>query len=147
MKQSTTLKSQTPIRDDEKAGKILNEWLDTKLVDYTKHQCFYIGEPATFVFAFGDYRQVEGGGYQAELSLAAKHHKFTKAQLKTMLDLFFNNQYYDNYRLIALIHPDNKQAIRLTKICKATLEGRLRKIDGKADRLLFSILKEEYSNG
>ena len=146
MKEYITLGSQIPIRDDLVAGTILCKNFPECEVDFTKQECYYIGNPISFVWAFHDYREQKLGRHQAEITLCRTRDDFrvTKTLIKNMLESFFKNEYYDNYRLIALVNPQNKQAIRFVKLCGGILEGRLRKVDGDDDRLLFSILKEDY---
>lgn len=143
MKEDITLSCQQPIRDDLVAGTYLNKVLKPECFDFTQAECYYFGNPIKFAVAFSDFRECNNG-MQAEISIAGRGFKFNKAMIKTLVALFFENTCYNGYRLIALVDPENKQAIRLAKLCGGILEGRLRKVDKNRDRLLFSILKEEY---
>lgn len=146
MKEFTISEYLTPIRDDLVAGTLLNKNFNECKIDFTTQECYYIGNPISFVYGFSDYREMKGGRHQAEISLCkvTDNFKVTKSLIKNMLESFFKNEYYNNYRLIALVNPQNKQAIRFVKLCGGIQEGRLRKVYGDEDRLLFSLLKEDY---
>jgi len=146
MKESTTLNYSIPIRDDSVVGALLNDKFEDHYCDYTQAQCYYLGN-YDLCWCLNDYRELDDG-MQAEMTIASFNSKFplTKGRIKTILATFFENKYYNNVRLIALVQINNKQAIRLLRLSGFTEEGRLRKIYKGKDALLFSILKEEYES-
>ena len=110
------LKSHQIIKDNLKAG----TWLNGKLswyaydYDYTKFDCYYIGDPISFAFCYGSFVRLEKG-WQVEISVASDRHVFKKSELKEMFAIFFNS-HYNAHRLVALISPDNEQAIKMANL-------------------------------
>lgn len=136
---------QRPIRDDIKGGYFLNKKLrDSSPTDYRLAECYYVGEPIQFCMAFFNHERLSHGGYMAELALAGDNFKFNKKIIKNFLALFFENAKINNTRLYALIPTWNEQAIRLGTLSGFTLEGKLRNVAKDGDRLVYSMLKEEY---
>lgn len=135
---------QKPIRDDVTGGYFLNKKLkNSSPMDYRLAECYYIGEP-NFCMAFYNHERLSHGGYQAELALAGEGFVFNKKVIKKFLALYFENARFNNTRLYALIPEWNEQAIRLGTLSGFTLEGKLRKVAKDGDRLVYSMLKEEY---
>lgn len=134
------------IRDDIKAGNFLNRRIKGSPTDYKQCHCYYYGytDPIEMAFSFYDYGKLDYG-YQAEFAIASNgRFRFNREVFKNTLAIFFNNDKINNVRLQALISPENKQALRLAHLAGMTEEGRLRKVTKSGDKLLFSILKEEY---
>jgi len=132
------------IRDDIRAGNFLNKRIKGSPTDYKQGQCYYIGDPIQLAVCFFDFGKMQHG-YMAEFAIvAANGFRFRKNTFKDVLALFFNNKYNNNLRLQALISPENEQALRLAHIAGFQLEGKLRNVALDGDRLLFSMLKEEY---
>jgi len=96
-------------------------------------------------FAYYDHLPM-GHGYCAEVAMATGDgFRFSRKVFKEVLALFFHNRYYNNnIRLQALISPDNQQALRLVRLAGFTKEGQLRDVASDGDRVLLSLLKEEY---
>ncbi len=138
MQQPTTL----ILHEHFKAGEFLNKHLPD--YDYTQCECYcYMqGDKITLAWAFFNWVELPTG-WSAEAAIASDGHKFTKKQFKEILALFFKNPRYN--RLYALISPENKQAIRCVELMGFQLEGKLRKIAKDGDRLIYSILREEWA--
>lgn len=132
------------IRDDIKGGAFLNRVIPNSPTDYRYCQCYYYGNPIQFCIAYYDFRKLNDG-YQAELSLAVDNgFKFDRKLIKSGLAIFFKNGKFNNKRLQALISPENRQAVRLAQLSGFTCEGKLRGVADDGDRLIYSMLKEEY---
>lgn len=132
------------IRDDIRGGAFLNRMIPHSPTDYRYAQCYYYGDPVRFCIAYYDFRHLHNG-YQAELALAATDFSFSREFIKQALAIFFKNGKFNNIRLQALISPENRQAVRLAELSGFSLEGRLRGVSPDGDRLIYSMLKEEYS--
>jgi hypothetical protein len=133
------------IRDDIRGGAFLNRMIPESPTDYRIAQCYYYGDPIQFCIAYYDFRKM-AHGYQAELSLAVDNRfKFDRRLIKDGLAIFFKSAKFNNVRLQALISPENRQAVRLAELSGFTQEGRLRGVSPDGDRLIFSMLKEEYN--
>lgn len=132
------------IRDDIKGGAFLNKMIPNSPTDYRYCQCYYYGDPVQFCIAYYDFRKMHNG-YQAELSLAVDNSfKFDRKLIKLGLAIFYNNGKFNNIRLQALISPLNRQAVRLAELTGFTCEGKLRNVSPDGDRLIYSMLKEEF---
>ena len=146
MQQPTTLTLLKPIRDDIKGGSYLNKRLREfgSQTDYTKAECYIIGDPIKFCIAFYNHERLNHGGYMAELALAGDKYYFNKKNIKKLLALFYENRHYNGTRLQALIPVWNKQALRFARICNFQCEGRLREVAKDGDRFIYSLLKQEF---
>jgi len=63
--------------------------------------------------------------------------------IRAALQGFFDS-HEKNERLTALTPPDNKRGIRLAKISGFVEEGRIRRSNKKDEKIIFSMLREEY---
>lgn len=130
-----------------KGGAFLNRMIANSPTDYRYAQCYYVGDPISFCIAYYDFRHIHNG-YQAELALAVDNgFRFDRDLIRRGLALFFKNGKFNNIRLQALISPENRQAVRLAKLVGFSEEGRLRGVSPDGDRLIYSMLKEEYIGG
>lgn len=133
-----------PIRDDIKAGAFLNKRIKHSPFDYKQGECYYLGEPINFAVCYSEHRSMQHGNL-AEVSIATgKGFEFSRSLIANALAIYYNNRYTNNIRLQALVPPWNKQALRLLHICGFQLEGRMRNVAKDGDRLLFSLLKNEF---
>lgn len=138
--------SHRPFRDDIKAGTFLNRRLLNSPTDYKKAEAYYIGDPIKFAFAYFDNMPMGSHGWCAEIALASgEGFTFSRRVFAETLAIFFRNKYYsNNIRLQALISPENRQALRLAQLAGFQIEGRLRNVATDGDRILLSLLKEEF---
>jgi hypothetical protein len=144
IQQHITSMSQRLIRDDIKAGNFLNKRIKHSPTDYKQGNCYYIGDPIQLAVCFFDFGKMQHG-WLAEFPIVADNgFKFRKNTFKEVLAIFFYSKYTNNIRLQALIPEWNEQALRLARLAGFQLEGKLRNVASDGDRLLFSILKEEY---
>jgi len=129
-------------KDNIGYGNELNEYFGG-VVDFRDWHCYRIND---FIWAIHSYRECDGEMYhafQAEITVLRSSGQCTRNMIRASLEGFFSS-YERNERLTAIISPQNKKAIRLAKISGFTEEGRIRRSDKSNDKLIFSILREEY---
>ena len=129
-------------KDNIGYGIELNKYFGS-VVDFKDCHCYRING---VIWAIHSYRECDGEIYntfQAEITVLRFRGQLTRSMIRACLEGFFSS-YKRNERLSALIAPDNKRAIRLAKISGFVEEGRIRRSDKKDDKLIFSILREEY---
>lgn len=133
------------IRDDIRAGAFLNKRLTGSPRNYKQADCYYIGDPIKMAFSYFDQMPMQHG-WCAEFAIATGDgFQFSRAVFAQVLAIFFRNRYHNNnIRLQALIAPDNRQALRLARLAGFQEEGRLRNVAKDGDRILLSLLKEEF---
>ena len=129
-------------KDNIGYGQELNEYFGS-IVDFKDCYCYKVGG---VIWAIHSYRECDGAMYnsfQAEISVLRQDGVFTKSMICTALGGFFNS-HEKNERLTALVSPYNKRAIRLTKMAGFIEEGRIRRSNKKDEKIIFSMLREEY---
>ncbi|MEE9510302.1 MAG: GNAT family protein [Candidatus Bathyarchaeia archaeon] len=129
-------------KDNVGYGEELNEYFGS-IVDFKDCYCYKVGG---VIWAIHSYREREGemyNSFQAEISVLHQHGQFTRNMIRAALQGFFDS-HDRNERLTAIVSPFNKRGIRLAKISGFVEEGRIRRSNKKDERLIFSMLKEEY---
>ena len=129
-------------KDNIGYGKELNEYFGS-VVDYRDCYCYQTGG---VIWAIHSYRECDGemyNAFQAEITVLRQSGQLTKDMIHAALQGFFDS-HEKNERLTALVSPYNKRAIRLAKISGLVEEGRIRRSNKKDEKLIFSILREEY---
>lgn len=129
-------------KDNVGYGEELNEYFGS-VIDFRDCYCYKMGG---VIWAIHSYRGCDGELYntfQAEVSVLHRHGQFTRDMIRTALEGFFDS-HEQNERLTATVSPQNKRGIRLAKISGFVEEGRIRRSNQKDDKLIFSILREEY---
>lgn len=129
-------------KDNEGYGEELNGYFGS-IVDFKNSHCYEVGG---VIWAIHSYRECDGAmynGFQAEITVLHRHGQFTRDMIRTALQGFFESD-ERNERLTALTPTDNKRGIRLAKISGFVEEGRIRRSNKKDERIIFSMLREEY---
>lgn len=130
-------------KDNEGYGGELNSYFGS-LVDFKDCYCYKV---SGVIWAIHSYRECDGelyNAFQAEITVLHRSGQFTRSMIKAALDGFFTS-HYANERLTALVSPYNTRAIRLAKISGFTEEGRIRRSNKKDEKLIFSMLREDYA--
>ena len=113
------------------------------IVDFKDCYCYQVGG---VIWAIHSYRECDGAMYnsfQAEITVLHRYGQFTRGMIRAALQGFFDS-HERNERLTALTPPDNERGIRLAKISGFVEEGRIRRSNKKDERIIFSMLREEY---
>ena len=129
-------------KDNIGYGKELNNYFGS-LVDFRDSFCYEVGG---VIWAIHSYRECDGemyNSFQAEITVLHKGGQFTRDMIQTALQGFFDSD-KRNERLTALTPVDNIRGIRLAKIAGFVEEGRIRRANKKDERIIFSMLREEY---
>lgn len=136
-------------RNDKRFGMLLNQ-LITRPLDFRDWECYAIlkDNKPLCVWSYHSYIGLNHSRseFEAEISIAANSKKWpVKYTVRNILSLFFGRNGYN--RVTALVHKDNRQAVKLVELAGFIVEGIIRKPEGQEDILQYSLLKQEWKGG